>query len=58
MKQIIIPGALPNERKVAAELAHKLGCDIMDIIPFPYIKDGKVAYIQSKFLMETIANAK
>ena len=57
MKQIIIPGALPDQRKVAAELAHKLGCDIMDIMPFPYIQDGKVMYAQSKFLMETI-NAK
>jgi hypothetical protein len=58
MKQIIIPSALPDQRQAAAALAQKLGCDIMDILPLPYIRDGKVMYAQSKFLTETIANTK
>ena len=48
MKQIIIPGALPDQRQAAAALAHRLGCDILDILPLPYIRDGKVQYAEPK----------
>jgi hypothetical protein len=57
VKEIIIPNALPDPRRVALELARKLGCEVWDIM-FPVFRDGKLEYVGSDFLKNVIANPK